>query len=92
MTTWVGGFHDASAQLNSDPLRNPAHINGLPADVRIAVRAMCRQAPSAGHYFATYNHDQVNLHSEHFHCNGQSFCSASKCLHQTYRLNTATID
>jgi hypothetical protein len=78
----------ANAQHIKDPPWNPEHINHLPAEVRTAVLAMCPKAPDAGHYFATYFHDQINLHFEHFHCEGAkaSFCNGSQCLHQVYKL------
>ena len=43
--------------------------------------------PDAGHYFATYFHDEVHLHYEHLHCAGASFCNASGCLHKTFKLS-----
>ena len=61
--------------------------DGLPADVRAAVLAKCGAHPDAGHYFATYFHDEVHLHYEHLHCSGASYCNASGCLHQTYKLS-----
>ncbi len=79
----------ALAQPVKDPPWNPAHINGLPAEVRTVVLAMCPTTPNAGHYFATYSHNsqQLNLHFEHFHCEqGKSFCDGSACLHQMYAL------
>jgi hypothetical protein len=77
----------AQAQFNNDLPWNAEHIDRLPADVRSAVLAKCPTHPDAGHYFATYFHDEVHLHYEHFHCAGVSFCNASGCLHQTYRLS-----
>jgi hypothetical protein len=76
------------AQRLKDPPWNPEHITHLPTEVRNAVLAMCPQAPSAGHYFATYFDDQINLHFEHFHCEkaAGSFCNGSQCLHQVYKL------
>jgi hypothetical protein len=81
---------NAGAQIIKDPPWNPDHINHLPPEVRSAVLAMCSQAPSAGHYFATYFHGQINLHFEHFHCEQArtGFCNGSECLHQVYRLST----
>src|ERR1700688_600426 len=76
----------ASAQHIKDPPWNPEHINHLPDEVRTAVFAMCPRAPNAGHYFGTYLNDQINLHFEHFHCEGASFCKGSQCLHQVYKL------
>ncbi len=67
-----------------DPPWNPQHIDQLPPDIRRAVLAKCASRPDAGHYFATYLHDEVHLHFEHFHCEGVSFCDNSGCLHQIY--------
>jgi hypothetical protein len=79
---------NVDAQTTKDPPWNPHHIDHLPAEVRRAVLAMCSQTPSAGHYFGTYFHDQINLHFEHFHCESArgSFCNGSQCLHQVYKL------
>jgi len=79
---------NAGAQIIKDPPWNPDHINHLPSEVRSAVLAMCSQVPSAGHYFATYFHDQIYLHFEHFHCEQarSSYCNSSQCLHQVYKL------
>jgi hypothetical protein len=78
----------ADAQKINDPPWNEEHISHLPAEVRNAVLAMCAQAPNAGHYFALYFHDQINLHFEHFHCEQArlTFCNGSQCLHQVYKL------
>jgi hypothetical protein len=82
------GVTGASGQRVKDDPWNPEHINHLPAEVRNAVLAMCPTRPDAGHYFGTYFHDQINLHFEHFHCEGSaaSFCNGSLCLHQVYKL------
>jgi hypothetical protein len=77
----------AQAQFARDPPWNAGHIDRLPAEVRSAVLAKCPTRPDAGHYFATYFHDEVHLHYEHLHCAGASFCNASGCLHQTYKLS-----
>jgi hypothetical protein len=77
---------NVDAQSIKDPPWNPYHISQLPTEVRTAVIAMCPQTPSAGHYFATYSQDQVNLHFEHFRCDARSFCNGSLCLHQVYKL------
>jgi hypothetical protein len=61
----VGAAANVDAQKLKDPLWNPEHITQLPPEVRNAVLAMCPQTPSASHYFATYFHDQINLHFEH---------------------------
>ncbi|MGZ3323538.1 MAG: hypothetical protein ACXU9C_21545 [Xanthobacteraceae bacterium] len=81
----VGG---ADAQILKDPPWNPDHINRLPAEVRHAVLAMCPATPDAGHYFATYSGDQINLHFEHFHCENarSNLCNGTQCLHQVYKL------
>ena len=78
----------AEAQIIKDPPLNSEHIDHLPADVRRAVLAMCPKPASAGHYFGLYlnNSQQINLHFEHFNCEGRSYCNSSGCLHQTYRL------
>jgi hypothetical protein len=49
----------AKAQHIKDPPWNPEHIDHLPADVGSAVMAKCAQRPDAGHYFATYFHDEI---------------------------------
>jgi hypothetical protein len=77
----------AQAQFSHDPPWNAEHIDRLPADIRSAVMAKCPVHPDAGHYFATYFHDEVHLHYEHLHCAGTSYCNASGCLHQTYKLS-----
>jgi hypothetical protein len=77
----------AQAQFVHDAPWNAEHIDRLPADIRGAVLAKCPTHPDAGHYFATYFHDEVHLHYEHLHCAGASYCNASGCLHQTYTLS-----
>lgn len=77
----------SQAQFARDPPWNAEHIDRLPPDVRSAVLAKCPTRPDAGHYFATYFHDEVHLHYEHLHCAGASFCNASGCLHQTFKLS-----
>jgi hypothetical protein len=57
------GVTGASGQRVKDDSWNPEHINQLPAEVRTAVLAKCPTVPTAGHYFVTYFHDQINLHS-----------------------------
>jgi len=86
----IGAGANVDAQRPKDPPWNPEHITQLPAEVRNAVVAMCPQTPSAGHYFATYFHDQIKLHFEHFHCEkaGSGFCNGSQCLHQVYKLTS----
>ncbi len=78
----------ASAQMPMDPPWNPAHISGLPTDIRYSVLAMCASMPHAAHYFATYLRDQVTLHFEYFHCDkaAKSYCDGTRCLHQVYKL------
>jgi hypothetical protein len=78
----------ALAQFIHDPPWNAEHINHIPAEIRGAVLVKCPTRPDAGHYFATYYHDEVHLHFEHLHCGGSSFCHASGCLHETYRLTS----
>jgi hypothetical protein len=78
----------ANAQHIKDPPWNPEHIDRLPADVRGAVMAKCPERPNAGHYFATYFHDEIHLHYEHLHCDTASYCNGSQCLHQVYKLST----
>jgi hypothetical protein len=81
------GITGASGQRVKDDPWNPVHIDHLPAEVRNAVLAMCPQTPHAAHYFATYFHDQINLHFEHFNCEARgSLCNNSGCLHQVYKL------
>ena len=84
----TGMWATANAQKAKDPPWNAEHINQLPGEVRKAVLAICPQIPNAGHYFATYFHDQINLHFEHFHCEQarSTFCNGSQCLHQVYKL------
>jgi hypothetical protein len=77
----------AKAQHIKDPPWNPEHIDRLPADVRSAVMAKCPERPNAGHYFATYFHDEIHLHYEHLHCDTASYCNGSQCLHQVYKLS-----
>jgi hypothetical protein len=82
------GVTGASGQRIKDDPWNPEHINSLPAEVRAAVLAKCPTLPAAGHYFATYFHDQINLHFELFHCESSKagLCNSSGCLHQVYKL------
>jgi hypothetical protein len=81
------GMTGASGQRAKDDLWNQEHINQLPTEVRNAVFAMCPRTPHAGHYFATYLHDQINLHFEHFNCETRgSLCNNAGCLHQVYKL------
>ena len=84
----IGIWANAAAQAIKDPPWNPDHIAHLPPEVRNAALAMCPQVPNAGHYFATYFHDQINLHFEYFHCETarSSYCNGSQCLHQVYKL------
>jgi hypothetical protein len=84
----IGTGMSAGAQFIKDPPWNPEHINHLPSDVRGAVLAKCPQRPNAGHYFATYFHDEIHLHYEHLHCDTASFCNGSQCLHQVYKLSS----
>ncbi len=81
------GVTGASGQSVKDDPWSPARINNLPAEVRTAVLAKCPTAPTAGHYFATYFHDQINLHFDLFHCEDSKvrFCKASRCLQQVYK-------
>ena len=58
----------SSGQGGTDDPWSTARINNLPAEVRTAVLAMCPTVPSAGHYFATYFHNQINLHFDLFYC------------------------
>jgi len=76
----------ALAQYAKDDPLNAEHIDHLPKEVRAAVLAMCPTRPSAGHYFATCFHDQINLQFEYFHCGASSRCNGSQCLHQVYML------
>ena len=82
------GVAGASGQRVKDDPWNPEHINSLPAEVRAAVLAKCPTLPAADHYFATYFHDQINLHFELFHCESSKagLCNSSGCLHQVYKL------
>jgi hypothetical protein len=75
-----------AAQFVKDPPWNAEHIDRLPPDVRNAVIARCPLGPDAGHYFATYFHDEIYLHYELLHCDTASFCNGSQCLHQVYKL------
>lgn len=59
-----------AAEFMHDPPWNAEHIDHLPIEVRSAVLAKCPTRPDAGHYFATFFHDEVHLHFEHFHCAG----------------------
>jgi hypothetical protein len=80
----IGLIGSADAQIVKDPPWNPEHINRLPPDVSSAVLDKCSPRPGAGYYFATYFHDEIHLHYEHFHCDTASFCDGSQCLHQVY--------
>jgi hypothetical protein len=84
----ISASANVDAQRLKDPPWNSEHISQLPSEIRVAVLAMCPQTPSAGHYFATYFHSQINLHFEHFQCENASrnFCNGSECLHQVYKL------
>lgn len=80
------GTTNAMGQHFKDDPWNTEHIDHLPKEVRAAVLAMCPTRPSAGHYFTTYSHGQINLHFEYFHCGARSQCNGSQCLHQVYSL------
>lgn len=71
-----------------DPPWDPARIERLPPDVRRIVFSMCREQPTAGHYFVTYLKDSkiVKLHFEYFSCEGRlRFCrDAGSCLHAEF--------
>jgi hypothetical protein len=69
----VGTTPAALAQFIHDPPWNSEHINHLPAEIRGAVLAKYPTWPDAGHYFATYHHDEVHLHFEHLHCGSSGF-------------------
>jgi hypothetical protein len=84
----AGTTSAAPAQFVHDPPWNAEHINHLPAEIRGAVLGKSPTRPDAGHYFATFYHDEVHLHFEHLHCAGTSFSSALGCLHETYRLSS----
>ena len=73
----IGLIGSADAQIVKDPPWNPEHINRLPPDVSSAVLDKCSPRPGAGHYFATYFHDEIHLHYEHFHCDTASFLAMS---------------
>jgi len=83
------GVTAVNGQRAKDDFWNPDHINHLPAEVRAAVLTKCPTLPTAGHYFATYFHDQINLHFEFFHCENPnvSLCNSSGCLHQVYKVS-----
>jgi hypothetical protein len=51
----------ADAQIFKDPPWNPEHIDRLSPDVPSVVLARCSPRPSAGHYFATYFHDEIHV-------------------------------
>jgi hypothetical protein len=69
---------------------NPSHIDGLPSDVRSAVKRMC-SSPRAEHQFASYlQHSRVLvLHFEHWRCGaGGPLCTQAGCLHHVYILSS----
>jgi hypothetical protein len=82
------GITGASGQRARDDFWNPEHIDHLPAEVRVAVLAKCPVMPTAAHYFATYFHDQINLHFELFHCESSKAGLCNRCLHQVYKLTS----
>jgi len=66
---------------------NPQHIDGLPSEVRNAVKRMCNRS-RAEHQFASYfQHSRVLvLHFEHWRCGdgGGPLCAQAGCLHHVY--------
>ena len=69
-----------------DPVWNPRHISGLPAEVRNALAHMCRDL-KAEHQFARYSQNLRNLvlHFEHLRCgDARGPCTQAGCLHQVY--------
>lgn len=82
----VSASANVDAQRLKDPPWNPEHIDHLPLDVRSVVMTKCTKIPNAGHYFATYFHNDIHLHYEHLHCDTASFCTGSQCLHEVYKL------
>jgi hypothetical protein len=84
----IAGTVTAHARFIKDPLRSAERIDRLPTEVRRAVLAICPEQAQAGQYFATYYHDQINLHFEHLSCKYPitPLCDGSQCLHQVWRL------
>ena len=78
---------------SEDPL-SPAHIEGLPPEVRANIERATRAcgAPVAAlHLFSRYIQDRVTgdrfiaLHFEDVHCvNRAAICTTAGCLHQVY--------
>jgi hypothetical protein len=78
---------------SEDPL-SPAHIEGLPPEVRASIERATRAcgAPVAAlHLFSRYIQDRVTgdrfiaLHFEDVHCvNRAAICTTAGCLHQVY--------
>jgi hypothetical protein len=65
---------------------NPQHIEGLPSEVRDALKRMCA-SPRAEHYFATYFQGSrvLVLHFEYWRCGDRGqVCTQRGCLHQVY--------
>ena len=86
MNTGVSDTAGRQDQGHENPW-NPFHIQELPPEVRVSVKAMCRGTSEAAHYFATYSPDGrvIHLHFEKFRCDGQPlFCNSAGCLHQDY--------
>jgi len=92
----LAGVLPASARGSApseDPL-SPAHIEGLPPEVRANIERATRacSAPVAAlHLFSRYIQDRVTgdrfiaLHFEDVHCANQAaICTTAGCLHQVY--------
>jgi hypothetical protein len=68
------------------PEWNPQHIDGLPSELRNAVKRICNR-PRAEHQFASYfqNSRVLVLHFEHWRCgDGGPPCTQAGCLHHVY--------
>jgi hypothetical protein len=78
-------FARAGGGPREDPW-NPQHIDGLPSEVRSAVKRICSN-PRAEHRFASYfqNSRILLLHFEHWRCGDRGpLCAQAGCLHQVY--------
>jgi hypothetical protein len=92
----LAGVLPASARgsMPSEDPWNPAHIEGLPGEVRASIErstSACGAPVAALHLFSRYIQDRVTgdrfiaLHFEEVHCaNRAAICTTAGCLHQVY--------
>lgn len=70
--------------VGKDDPWNPHHIDGLPAEVRQYIAAICRGSAAAQHDFATYlpQEKRWRINLEYLHCDGLegTYRQGGQCL------------